>query len=162
MSLEDNFSLEVREKLKKIVRETYKDFSQLYPALSIDSLSNEQLFKIAGEQKPIQEVLGEPEIPTIYHSIRTGYPELQRQYPDLDLFSLSESQLERLARGEHPEKVLDPSKHKPAYETLPLSKAQTSRKPAIGNHYSSKGSSRIPDLKINSSRRGVNPSGDDY
>lgn len=64
MPSENNFlNPNVRERLRTIIRKIYRNFSQLYPGLSIEGLDDDQLFKVAGEQKPIQEVLGEPEIP---------------------------------------------------------------------------------------------------
>ncbi len=96
---------ELRKKIEGLLSLKYPDFNFLYPDLEVEALSDNELTDIA-EGKPIQQVLGMPELPNPYHLIRERYPNLPESYPEVDLTKLTESELEKLARGESIEKTL--------------------------------------------------------
>ncbi len=155
MSPENKFlDNEVRARLRKLLEKRYPDLPTLYPGKNIESLEDEQLYEIVGEEKPIQEVLGEPSIRTAYQAVRTNFPDYE-----IEFTSLVGGQLERLARGtEAINKVLDKNQYEPKSKERTFADiARPPRKPAIGNHYYPKGEPRVHSLGLTSSRRGFNP-----
>ena len=88
------------------------DFPHLYRG-KIEDLKNSQLQELVCEDKPLKEVLGQPNSRTSRAQVLIKHPKFYELYPSLNLDDLTSAQTERLIAGDGLETVIGPYEESP-------------------------------------------------